>query len=84
PTDYEVQAYEVSLNGSSLKFTPVLKLTTKQTTVRIPTGMLLGQRPYIFSITARIRTGIDIYTTPLQAGDTAASAEVLTALVNAS
>jgi len=84
PTDYEVQVYEVAQNGSSLKFTSVIKLTTKQTSLRIPTGFLLGQRPYVISITARMRQGVDIYTTPLQAGDTAASAEVLTALVNAS
>jgi hypothetical protein len=81
PTDYEVQVYEVSVNGSALKFTSVLKLTTKQTTVRIPENVLLGQRQYVFSITARIRQGIDIYTTPLKSGETSASAETLTALV---
>ncbi|HUS32326.1 MAG TPA: fibronectin type III domain-containing protein [Kofleriaceae bacterium] len=81
PTDYEVQAYEVTINGSTLKFTSVLKLTTKQTSVRIPEGLLLGQRQYIFSIASRIRQGVDIYATPLQAGDTSSSAETLTALV---
>jgi hypothetical protein len=81
PTDYEVQVYEVAVNGSALKYTSVLRLTTKQTSVRIPAGILLGQRPYVFSITARIRQGVDIYTTPLQAGDTSASAETLSALV---
>ena len=81
PTDYEVQVYEVAVNGSALKYTSVLRMTTKQTSVRIPAGILLGQRPYVFSITARIRQGVDIYTTPLQAGDTSASAETLSALV---
>jgi hypothetical protein len=81
PTDYEVQVYEVTLNGSVLKFTSVLKLTTKQTSLRIPTGNLLGQRQYVFSIIARIRQGVDIYATPLQVGDTSASAEMLSALV---
>lgn len=81
PTDYEIQVYEVTLNGSSLKFTSILKLTTKQTLVRIPTGMLLGQRQYVFSVIARMRTNIDIYATPLQVGDTSASAEMLSALV---
>ena len=81
PTDYEVQVYEVSVNGSALKFTSVLKLTTKQTSVRIPTGVLLGQRQYVFSIIARMRQGVDIYTTPLRLGDTSATAETLTALV---
>jgi hypothetical protein len=82
PTDYEVQVYEVTVvNLSSLKFSSVLKLTTKQTTVRIPVGVLLGQRQYVFSITARMRQGIDIYTTPLQNGETSATAETLTALV---
>jgi len=73
--------YEVTVNGSALKYTSVLKLTTKQTSVRIPQGALLGQRSYVFSITARIRQGVDIYTTPLQTGATSASAETLTALV---
>jgi hypothetical protein len=56
-------------------------MTTKQTSVRIPAGFLLGQRQYVFSIKSRIRTGVDIYTTPLRNGSSSASAETLTALV---
>lgn len=81
PTDYEVQVYDVTIVGISLKFTSVLKMTTKQTAVRMPTGTLLGGRQYIFSIRSRIRENVDIYTQPMRTGDTASSAEVLTAMV---
>jgi hypothetical protein len=81
PTDYEVQVYDVTIDGTSLKFTSVIKLTTKQTAIRIPAGTLLGARQYVFSIRSRIRQNVDIYDHPLRAGDTSSSAEVLTALV---
>ncbi len=81
PTDYEVQVYDVTIDGTSLKFTSVIRLTTKQTAIRIPAGTLLGARQYVFSIRARIRENVDIYGKPLRAGDTSSSAEVLTALV---
>jgi hypothetical protein len=81
PTDYEVQVYEVQVSGQALKFISTLRLTTKQTSVRIPAGYLLGQRQYMFVIRARIRDTIDMYTTPLRAGTTSSSADVLTALV---
>lgn len=81
PTDYEVQVYDVTIEGISLKFTSVVKLTTKQTDARIPAGTLLGGRQYVFSIRSRIRENVDIYTNPLRSGDTSSSAEVLTALV---
>jgi hypothetical protein len=81
PTDYEVQVYEVSVNGTSLKFVSTLRLVTKQTSVRIPSGYLLGQRQYVFVIRARIRQAVDVYTTPLRAGTSSATAETLTALV---
>jgi hypothetical protein len=81
PTDYEVQVFEVTIDGIALKFTSVIKLTTKQTAIRIPAGVLLGGRQYVFSIRSRIRENVDIYAKPLRAGDTSSSAEVLTAIV---
>ena len=81
PTDYEVQVYDVTIENTSLKFTSVIRLTTKQTAIRIPAGVLLGARQYVFAIRARIRENVDIYSKPLRAGDTSSSAEVLTALV---
>jgi hypothetical protein len=81
PTDYEIQVYDVTIDGTSLKFSSVIKLATKQTATRIPAGVLLGGRQYVFSIRARIRENVDIYAKPLRAGDTSSSAEVLTAMV---
>ena len=81
PTDYEIQVYEVTIDGTSLKLTSVIKLTTKLTALRIPAGVLLGGRQYVFSIRSRIRENVDIYTTPLRAGETSSSVEVLTAIV---
>jgi hypothetical protein len=81
PTDYEIQVYEVQISGQSLKFISTLRLQTKQTSVRIPAGYLLGQRQYIFVIRARIRDTVDMYTTPLRAGQSSSSADVLTTLV---
>jgi hypothetical protein len=80
-TDYEVQAFEVKTGGGTLTFSPVLRMITKSTSVRIPNGYLLGQRPYVFSIRASARTNSDVATTPLRAGTEWASAEALTALV---
>lgn len=81
PTDYEIQVYDVTIDGTSLELTSVIKLTTKLTTLRIPAGVLLGGRQYVFSIRSRIRENVDIYTTPLRVGETSSSAEVLTAIV---
>jgi hypothetical protein len=81
PTDYEVIVYEVQISGTSLKFVSTLRLTTKRTSVRIPSGYLLGQRQYVFVIRARSRDGIDPYTTPLRYGTSTSTAETLTALV---
>lgn len=82
PTDYEVQVYEVkSSGGATLTFSSVLKLVTKNTSIRIPAGYLLGARPYVFLIRARAREGVDIYETPLRAGAQWSMAEALTALV---
>ncbi len=80
-TDYEIQVYEVKTSGTSMTFTSVLRMVTKQTSVRIPTGYLLGQRQYVFSVRARNRTGIDVYTTPLHNGDAWSMSEMLSALV---
>lgn len=81
PTDYEVQVYEVQVSGSTLKFIPTLRLATKQTSVRIPSGYLLGQRQYVFVIRARSRDSVDMYATPLRAGTSTSTAETLSALV---
>ncbi|HEY5952439.1 MAG TPA: hypothetical protein VIV40_43370 [Kofleriaceae bacterium] len=81
PTDYEVQVYEVQISGSALRFISTLRLATKQTSVRVPAGYLLGQRQYIFVIRAHTRDGADLYTTPLRNGTSTSTAETLTALV---
>jgi len=81
PSDYELVVYEVQINGTSLKFIPTLRLSTKQTSVRVPAGYLLGQRQYIFVIRARSRDGEDLYSTPLRMGDSTSTADTLTALV---
>ncbi len=80
-TDYEVQVYEAKINGSALSFTPVLRMVTKSTSVRIPSGYLLGQRQYVFAVRARVRSDVDVHSTPLRAGSEWASADALTALV---
>jgi hypothetical protein len=80
-TDYEVNVYEVQVAGNALKFVSTLRLATKQTSVRIPEGYLLGQRQYVFVIRARTRDGEDLYTTPLRSGTSTSTAETLTALV---
>jgi hypothetical protein len=81
PTDYELQVFEAKTLSGSLTFTPILRLTTKQTAVRIPAGYLYGQRQYVFSVRARQREGVDIYTNPLRLGASWSSAEMLSALV---
>jgi hypothetical protein len=81
PTDYELLVYEVQIAGSTLKFISTLRLSTKQTSVRVPAGYLLGQRQYVFVIRARSRDGVDLYTTPLRNGASVSTAETLTTLV---
>ena len=81
PTDYEVTIYEVQVNGSSLRFAQTLRLSTKKTSVRIPSGYLLGLRQYVFVIKARTRDNVDMYAKPLRSGVSTSSAETLTALV---
>jgi len=81
PTDYEIVVYEVQISGGSLKFVSTLRLATKQTSVRIPAGYLLGQRQYVFAIRARKRGAVDMYATPLRASASMSSADTLTALV---
>jgi hypothetical protein len=83
-TDYEVIVYEVQISGTNLKFISTLRLTTKQTSVRIPSGYLLGQRQYVFVIRARARDNVDLYTTPLRYGTSTSTADTLTALVTTS
>lgn len=80
-TDYEVQVYEVKTSGTTMTFTSVLRMVTKQTSARIPEGYLLGQRQYIFAVRARNRTGVDVYTTPIRNGSSYSTAETLSALV---
>jgi len=80
-SDYELVVYEVQINGTSLKFIPTLHLSTKQTSVRVPAGYLLGQRQYMFVIRARSRDGEDLYGTPLRMGASTSTADTLTALV---
>jgi hypothetical protein len=81
PTDYEIMVYEVQISGNTLKFISTLRLSTKQTSVRIPAGYLLGQRQYVFVIRAKARDGADLYTTPLRSGVSTSTADTLTALV---
>jgi hypothetical protein len=81
PSDYEVIVYEVQISGSELKFSSTLRLSTKQTSLRIPAGYLLSQRQYIFVIRARSRDGADLYMTPLRFGASTSTADTLTALV---
>ncbi|HEY5927009.1 MAG TPA: hypothetical protein VIV11_35220 [Kofleriaceae bacterium] len=81
PTDYDVLVYEVQISGTALKFISTLRLSTKQTSVRIPAGYLLGQRQYVFVIRARTRDNSDLYMTPLRSGKSTSTAETLTALV---
>ena len=81
PTDYEIQVYEVQVAGTTLSFQSKLRLVTKQTSVRIPSGYLLGQRQYVFVIRARSRTGVDVHETPLRTGTSWSSADTLSALV---
>ena len=80
-TDYELLVYEVQVNGNSLKFVSTLRLTTKQTSVRLPAGYLLGQRQYVFVIRARNRGSVDLYATPLRSAASMSTADTLTALV---
>jgi len=81
-TDYEIQVYEAKqAGGNVLSFTTVLRMVTKQTSVRIPQGYLLQQRQYVFLVRARNRGTVDVYTTPLRNGDTFSSADALSALV---
>ena len=80
-TDYEVQIYEVKTSNNSLTFTSVLRMVTKQTSVRIPQGYLLGQRSYIVAVRSRNRQGVDVYLTPLHNGTSYSTAETLSALV---
>jgi hypothetical protein len=80
-TDYEVQIYEVKTSNNALTFTSVLRMVTKQTSVRIPQGYLLGQRSYIVAVRSRNRQGVDVYTTPLRNGSSYSTAETLSALV---
>ncbi len=80
-TDYEVQVYEVKTSSNALTFTSVLRMVTKQTTLRVPQGYLLGQRSYIVAVRARNRQGVDVYTTPLHNGSSYSTAETLSALV---
>ena len=56
-------------------------MLTKQTSVRIPAGYLLGQRQYVFVIRARRRDGSDLYATPLRYGASTSTADALSALV---
>jgi len=80
-TDYELTIYEAHVNGTTLTFTQALHLVTKATSVRIPEGYLLGQRQYVFRITAHSRMGIDVAKTPFKNGLKSYSADVLSTLV---
>ncbi|MGE5180811.1 MAG: hypothetical protein ACM31C_02055 [Acidobacteriota bacterium] len=83
PTDYEITAFEVHGNGAILTFVPVLRLVVSDaTSVRIPSGYMLGQRQYVLEVTSRLRVGIDPPLTPFHMGMKSATAGVLTALVN--
>lgn len=81
PTDYEVNIYEVQIVGQALRFVSTLRLSTKQTSVRVPAGYLLGQRQYVFVIRARMRDNVDLYAKPMRAGASTSTADTLTALV---
>jgi hypothetical protein len=81
PTDYEVVVYEAQISGTDLKFIPTLRLSTKQTSIRVPAGYLLSLRQYVFVIRARSRDGSDLYSTPLRNGASLSTAETVTALV---
>lgn len=81
PTDYEVQVYEAKSGTSGLTFSSVLRILTKETSVRIPAGYLHGQRQYVFVVRARSREGVDVHGTPLRAGAQWSSADTLSALV---
>ena len=81
PTEYEIVVYEVQIAGNALKFVSTLRMLTKQTSVRIPAGYLLGQRQYVFVIRARRRDGSDLYATPLRYGASTSTADALSALV---
>ncbi len=83
PTDYEITAFEAHVNGSILTFVPVLHLVVSDaTSVRIPSGYMLGQRQYVIEVTSRLRVGIDPPLTPFHMGTKSATADVLSALVN--
>jgi hypothetical protein len=81
PTDYEITVYEARANGSTLTFMQSFRIITKQTQVRIPMGYLLGQRQYVFRVTAHQRVGVDVALTPQKAGVRTYSADMLSHLV---
>jgi hypothetical protein len=81
PTDYELTIYEAHVNSTTLTFTQALHLVTKATSVRIPQGYLLGQRQYVFRITAHQRQSVDVARTPFKLGQSSYSADVLSTLV---
>jgi hypothetical protein len=80
-TDYEVTVYEARANGATLTFMQSFRIVTKQTSVRIPMGYLLGQRQYVVRVTAHNRPGIDVALTPNHVGAQTFSADMLSALV---
>jgi hypothetical protein len=82
PTDYELMIYEVRVNGSLLDFTPVVRVVTEATSVRVPQGNLLPQRQYVVAVRAEHHVGIDVTLTPFRAGMRSHTADTLSALLS--
>jgi hypothetical protein len=82
PTDYEVTIYEVRANGSLLDFTPVVRVVTEATSLRVAEGNLLPQRQYVVAVRAEDRVGIDVTLTPFRAGMRSHAADALSVLTS--
>lgn len=83
PTDYEVTVYEARVSATLLTFAPVVHLVISDaTSVRIPTGYMLGQRQYVIAVTSRVRIGIDASHVPFHDGMRSATADTLSSLVD--
>ncbi len=84
PTGYRVTVYQLSAVGSTSGYQPVLDLFTKDHSMVIPDGVLLGGNEYFFGIRAYQIPSVDFTTAPYHAAFPWAHADMLTPVVSTS
>jgi hypothetical protein len=80
-TYYQVTVDQLTNNSGNTEYATIATLSTQQTSLQIPTGVLTSGQAYVFIVTATYVSGLNFARTPYFYGPTTAWAQVLSGVI---